>query len=93
MYSFFDSGASAWIIIRVKSLCQSGSNTVYSYDGVKQASEYLQSQGVPRAYIKQILESFDVETIKLQTAGDSTYGFTEEMQMQREDIYLKHFHL
>ena len=43
-------------------------------DGVKQASEYLQSQGVPRAYRKQILESFDVETIKLQTAGESTYG-------------------
>ena len=53
---------------------KSGSNTVYSYDGVKQASEYLQSQGVPRAYRKQILESFDVETIKLQTAGESTYG-------------------
>ena len=52
----------------------SGSNTVYSYDGVKQASEYLQSQGVPRAYRKQILESFDVETIKLQTAGENTYG-------------------
>lgn len=53
---------------------QSGRETPYSYDGVKQASEYLQSQGVPRAYRKQILESFDVETIKLQTARDSTYG-------------------
>ncbi|RHR83745.1 hypothetical protein DWW33_15360 [Roseburia sp. AF15-21] len=53
---------------------ESGSNSVYSYDGVKQASEYLQSQGVPRVYRKQILESFNVETIKLQTAGDSTYG-------------------
>lgn len=58
----------------VADVVESGSNTVYSYDGVKQASEYLQSQGVPRAYRKQILESFDVETIKLQTAGDSTYG-------------------
>ena len=58
----------------LKNTCESGSNTVYSYDGVKQASEYLQSQGVPRAYRKQILESFDVETIKLQTAGESTYG-------------------
>lgn len=57
-----------------KSGNKSGSNTVYSYDGVKQVSEYLQSQGVPRAYRKQILESFDVETIKLQTAGESTYG-------------------
>ena len=58
----------------LKNTCESGSNTVYSYDGVKQVSEYLQSQGVPRAYRKQILESFDVETIKLQTAGESTYG-------------------
>ena len=55
-------------------MLESGSNSVYSYDGVKQASEYLQSQGVPRVYRKQILESFNVETIKLQTAGDSTYG-------------------
>ena len=53
---------------------ESGREAPYSYDGVKQASGYLQSQGVPRAYRKQILESFDVETIKLQTAGDSTYG-------------------
>ena len=28
MYSFFDSGASAWIIIRVKSLCQDQSGSV-----------------------------------------------------------------
>ena len=53
---------------------EGGRKTSYYYDGVQQASEQLQSQGVPRAYIKQILESFDVETIKLQTAGDSTYG-------------------
>ncbi|MFT3985928.1 MAG: hypothetical protein QM697_18680, partial [Lachnospiraceae bacterium] len=45
-----------------------------SYDGVKQASEYLQSQGVPRHYRKHILESFDIRTIELETAGDSTYG-------------------
>jgi len=44
------------------------------YDGVKQASKYLQSQGVPRQYRKQILESFDVRTIGLETARDSTYG-------------------
>ena len=44
------------------------------YDGVKQASEYLKSQGVPRAYRKQIIESFDIETIKLQIADESTYG-------------------
>ena len=35
------------------------------YDGVKQASEYLQLQGVPREYRKQVLESFDIESIEL----------------------------
>lgn len=45
-----------------------------SYDGVKQASRYLKSQGVPRGYRKKILESFERETIKLQIAGDRTYG-------------------
>ena len=58
----------------VENVVEGGSTSVYSYDGVKQASEYLQSQGVPRLYRKKILESFDVKTIKLQTAGDSTYG-------------------
>ena len=44
------------------------------YDGVKQASEYLKTQGVPRAYRKQIIESFDIETIGLQIADEKTYG-------------------
>ncbi len=44
------------------------------YTGVKEASEFLKSQNVPRDYRKQILESFDVRTIKMETAGDSTYG-------------------
>lgn len=44
------------------------------YAGVREASEYLKSQGVPRQYRKQILESFDVRTIKMETAGDSTFG-------------------
>ena len=44
------------------------------YDGVKQASKYLKEQGVPRQYRKQILESFDVRTIKLEKASENTYG-------------------
>ncbi|WP_027422450.1 hypothetical protein [Lachnobacterium bovis] len=44
------------------------------YDGVKQASKYLKEQGVPRQYRKQILESFDASTIKLEKAGENTYG-------------------
>lgn len=54
---------------------EGGSSTVDDvYAGVKQASEYLKQQGVPRKYRKQVLESFDVRTIKLETAGESTYG-------------------
>ena len=34
----------------------------------------MKSQNVPRQYRKQILESFDVRTIKMETAGDATYG-------------------
>jgi len=44
------------------------------YSGVKEASDYLKSQGVPRQYRKQILESFDVRTIKMDVAGPNTYG-------------------
>ena len=44
------------------------------YIGVKQASEYLQSQGVPRQFRKTTLESFDIDTIKLDVAGSNTYG-------------------
>ena len=55
-----------WDLRNAGDMLESGSNTVYSYDGVKQASEYLQSQGLPRAYRKQILESFDVETINFK---------------------------
>lgn len=44
------------------------------YTGVKYASIYLRKQGVTRLYRKQILESFDVRTIKLIIAGDNTYG-------------------
>ena len=44
------------------------------YAGVRKASEYLKSQGVPRQFRKQILESFDVRTINMETAGDSTFA-------------------
>lgn len=44
------------------------------YEGVKEASEFLKSQNVPHKYRKQILESFEIRTIKMETASDSTYG-------------------
>ena len=44
------------------------------YLGVKQASEYLKTQGISRNKRKEILESFDVGTIKMETAGVNTFG-------------------
>lgn len=56
--------------------CVTSKNTNYIdvYGGVRYASEYLKQQKVPRKYRKQILESFDICTIKLKIADDSTYG-------------------
>ena len=67
------------------------------YIGVKQASEYLQSQGVPRQFRKTTLESFDIDTIKLDVAGSNTYGLRfyddiNAMLLQKGDTCLKHFH-
>ena len=44
------------------------------YQGVRQASAYLQEQGVPRHYRKQILESFEIETIRVRVAGPDEFG-------------------
>jgi len=61
------------------------------YEGVKEASEYLKSQGVPREYRKQILESFDRRTIRIEIAGDSTFGirFYGGNSTLKEDIFLR----
>ena len=53
---------------------QGEANNRDMYEGVKKASEYLKSQEVPRKFRKQILDSFDVRTIKLEVAGESIYG-------------------
>jgi RHS repeat-associated protein len=45
-----------------------------AYDGIRAASEFLQEQRVPREFRKQILQSFEVETISLQVADNATYG-------------------
>jgi RHS repeat-associated protein len=44
------------------------------YKGVKDASAYLKSQGVPRIYRKQILESFEIDSIQVRKATNSEYG-------------------
>jgi YD repeat-containing protein len=44
------------------------------YEGVRQASAYLKSMGVDRAQRVQILQSFDVSTMSVETAGDNLFG-------------------
>ncbi len=61
-------------VIEGGSSLKSGINQLEPYAGVKQASEYLKSQNVHRKFRKKILESFDVKTIYMDTAGESTYG-------------------
>jgi len=49
-------------------------NVANPYQGVREASEYLKQQGVPRKYRKQTLESFDIETIKVRQADPLEFG-------------------
>lgn len=44
------------------------------YEGVREASEMLREAGVPRQFRKQIIDSFEAGTIKVETAGNSTFG-------------------
>ncbi|PST78199.1 hypothetical protein B7R70_17440, partial [Yersinia pseudotuberculosis] len=46
----------------------------HPYQGVRDASEYLRSQNVPRDFRKQIIQSFDIETIKVRPATSNEYG-------------------
>jgi len=48
--------------------------TPEAYAGVKQTSEYLQKEGVPRHIRKKVLESFDRKSMELRIAGDFEYG-------------------
>jgi hypothetical protein len=43
------------------------------YDGVRQASAFLRSEGVSRDYRKQILESFEIETIRVRKATSEEF--------------------
>ncbi|WP_332651816.1 hypothetical protein [Lysinibacillus sp. 54212] len=60
------------------------------YIGVKQASEYLKSQGVPRQFRKTTLESFEIGTIRLDVAGSNTYGlrFYDDINASAKGRYL-----
>jgi RHS repeat-associated protein len=45
-----------------------------AYAGIRSASNFLQQQGVSRAYRTQILQSFEAETVSLKTADNATFG-------------------
>lgn len=49
-------------------------STLDDFAGVREASRYLQEAGVPRSVRKEVLESFERGTIRVQTAGADTYG-------------------
>lgn len=44
------------------------------YAGVREASAFLQEQGVPRQFRKEALESFTPGTVRMNTADGATYG-------------------
>ena len=44
------------------------------YAGIKAASQYLRSTGIPRNQRVQWLQSFEAETVRLRAAGASEYG-------------------
>jgi hypothetical protein len=58
----------------VVNLTAFGSSGVDAYQGVKQASQYLRDMGVSRADRVTALQSFDIRTISVQTAGDANFG-------------------
>lgn len=45
-----------------------------AYAGIKEASQYLISQGVNRTARKEVLQSFEAGTVRLQTADSATFG-------------------
>jgi len=86
----FAPNAQDWVDPLGLSKCSSRSKTPNPYQGVKKASKYLKSQGVPRKYRKQILESFDRETIKVRSAGTNEYGlrYFDGINAQAKGRYL-----
>ncbi|MFP1779985.1 RHS repeat domain-containing protein, partial [Lonsdalea quercina] len=54
--------------------CSAGGSRPDTYQGVKDASAYLRSMGVSRAQRKQIIDSFDLETISVRKAGNNQFG-------------------
>ena len=54
--------------------CSAGELRPNTYQGVKDTSAYLRSMNVSRAQRKQIIDSFDLETISVHKAGNNQFG-------------------
>ena len=54
--------------------CKSSVPGLDPYRGVKEASKYLKKMGVPRSKRVKVLQSFDIETIKMKQAGNNEFG-------------------
>jgi len=63
-----------WILIPNSEGNLSKSQIDQVYNGVRDASQYLKSVGASRASRVQIIQSFQIESIKVSTAGESFYG-------------------
>ena len=76
MYSFFDRGTSAWIIIRVKSLCQdqSGSNTV--------PNSLLQGDSNTRVYL-DIKKAENKAVVTIRNISENQLNISAKELMER----------
>ena len=83
-----------WDIRNSSKVIEGGSKPNDVYAGVKEASQYLKEIGLPRNVRKDILESFDVKTIKVEQAGSNSYGirFYGGNAKANGPICLKHLH-
>lgn len=63
-----------------------------TFQGVKEASQYLQQNGFSRARRVEILQSFEVGTVKVRAAGTTEYGlryYDGVDALHREDTCLR----
>lgn len=61
-------------VVRGKLPTRAPSSMPNRFDGVRQASQYLQDMGVARADRVRILQSFEVDAMRVRTAGQSEFG-------------------
>ncbi|WWS97897.1 hypothetical protein V8Z79_03395 [Pantoea dispersa] len=95
MYAYAPN-AFSWIDPLGLSKC-SGDGRSDPYKSAKDASAYLRSMGVNNAQRKQIIDSFDLDTLSVQKAGSNQFGtrFHDYGKTARAECqyFFKHLHL